>query len=158
MTNAWKGMNLQFTVSKKLREEEDVKGNEHELDQKVAIEIMKWKPHYQEGNLISFMTTDDKLLFFSEHPNERDWKPSLDLFQAYQVIENLRQDDVFIDVKCDVDGYWLSVYKEGTFYEFKNRVSMSELPKEICQIALKSLQIQLNSHTIVLTSVIHQKG
>lgn len=111
------------------------------LDEKVAVQIMGWKPHYDDGCLISFMTNDDKLLFFCDDPSERDWKPSLELFQAFQVIDALRRNkDIYLDVKCDLDGYSLSAYIDGTLYEYHKRVQLTELPLWICEIALESIK------------------
>ena len=120
-----------------------------EIDLKVAEKIMKWKVHKDDdGDVISLMTHKDKLLFFCDDPSERDWKPSLALEQAMEVIELLRKKDLFIDIKCDVDGYFLSYYKDGTHYELKRRFQLGDLPKEICLTALEAIKPQRKSKMV----------
>ena len=110
-----------------------------ELDKRIAIDIMRWKPHYVDGSLRCFMTNNDKMLFYSESQHERDWQPSSNLMEAYQVIEHLRKEMVYLDVKCDSNGYWMELCTEGDHFEFKQRVAFAELPKYICEIALKTI-------------------
>jgi len=125
----------------------------YELDRLTAEQIMKWKPHYHGDRLVSFMTDQDKLVYFAEESSERDWKPSELMEQSFQVMEALRDADIYMDIKSDVEGYWLSVYQEGTHYEWENRVSLQELPKQICLTAIKTL-IPKSNEVILTTTIV----
>jgi len=124
------------------------------LDKKVALQIMKWKPHYHEGKLISFMTDNDKLLYFSEDERERDFKPSQDINHAFEVVESLRNADIYMDIQCDIEGYHLGVHIEGTQYDYHKHVSLSELPFLICEIALEAMKPK--EPIPVYTAIIHR--
>lgn len=116
------------------------------LEEQTAI-LLGWSVHRDEnGEAISYRTGNDKILFAIEEDGVESWNPCNNLKQAFEIVESLRKENLFLDIKCDTSGYWISIYKDGTHHEFKNIVSLNELPKEICQKAILAKNgISMNS-------------
>ncbi|WP_199425796.1 BC1872 family protein [Thermaerobacillus caldiproteolyticus] len=115
--------------------------NLREIDRLVAEHVMGWEPVYDDGDLISFVT-EFGILFFSDD-DEREWSPTIDIADAWQVVEKL------ID-----EGYDINVYNHNK--EFNVEINIEEddkhlwfygeadsAPLAICLAALKAVGVNI---------------
>ncbi|KFZ32520.1 hypothetical protein JS44_03405 [Anoxybacillus flavithermus] len=105
---------------------------------------MGWEPVYDDGDLISFVT-EFGTLFFSDD-DESEWSPTIDIADAWQVVEKLREQDIFTDIRMNSDGkYEVSMYElyDQDFEWLAIRVSDRNVSLAICLAALKAVGVEV---------------
>jgi hypothetical protein len=118
-----------------------MKLNLREIDRLVAEKVMGWKPFYDDGDLISFIT-EFGTLFFSDD-DESEWNPTINIADAWQVVEKLK---IAVIPQADESPKNMRYLAEiddrplGKHYE----VFAETAPLAICLVALKAVDVKVN--------------
>ncbi|WP_199426265.1 BC1872 family protein [Thermaerobacillus caldiproteolyticus] len=113
--------------------------NLREIDRLVAEHVMGWEPVYDDGDLISFVT-EFGILFFSDD-DEREWSPTIDIADAWQVVEKLNEDDFDFQVWREKGKYNVEFSKD--FFYLYGFAESETAPLAICLAALKAVGVEV---------------
>jgi Phage ABA sandwich domain len=119
--------------------------NLREIDRLVAEKVMGWEPFYDDGDLISFVT-EFGTLFFSDD-DESEWNPTIDIADAWQVVEKLKNTGDVLIAKDFDDNQWeveITIWQNESIH--KHFVVKAETaPLAICLAALKSVGVEVDN-------------
>ncbi|MED5050605.1 hypothetical protein P9850_01810 [Anoxybacillus rupiensis] len=119
--------------------------NLREIDRLVAEKVMGWEPVYDDGDLVSFVT-EFGTLFFSDD-DECEWSPTIDIADAWKVVEKLRESKKFTlhDVldKNDNKVYYAQFHWIEMRYVEYVGAHANTAPLAICLAALKAVGFEV---------------
>lgn len=116
---------------------------ERKIDILIAEKVMEFQPFYDDGVLISFESEFGSLLFTDDE--EREWKPSTDIADAWLVVEKLeaRFTSVEIHLEKGMTNVVVTEHFENGYLKNTHQGYEKSAPLSICYAALKSIGLEV---------------
>ncbi|UAT29475.1 hypothetical protein K7T73_12780 [Bacillus badius] len=118
--------------------------NNREIDRLVAEKVMGWEPNLDDdGTVLSYDTEFGNLFFYDD--NENDWSPSVNIQDAWKVVDEMRANREFRFELVTTESFSLNYKCRFRLDDVFVKVVSKSAPLAICLAALKAVGVEVQS-------------